>query len=159
MGTTLVVVLVHNNQIAVAHVGDSRLYSLSRKRGLEQVTLDHEVGQREILRGVEPAIAYARPDAYQLTQALGPRDENYIHPDVQFFELNEDTLLVLVSDGVSDNGLLEQHWQNHLEPLLSSGTSLQRGVSDLIALANEYNGHDNITAVLIRLKVRPKLEQ
>jgi protein phosphatase len=159
MGTTLVIVLLYNNYIAIAHVGDSRLYSFSRKRGLEQVTLDHEVGQREILRGVEPAIAYARPDAYQLTQALGPRDENYVHPDVQFLELNEDTLLVLVSDGVSDNGLLEQHWQSHLDPLLSSATSLQRGVSELIALANEYNGHDNITAVLIRLKVRPKLEQ
>jgi protein phosphatase len=158
MGTTLVLVLVHNNQIAVAHVGDSRLYSFSRKRGLEQVTLDHEVGQREILRGVEPAIAYARPDAYQLTQALGPRDENYVNPDVSFVELNEDTLLILVSDGVSDNGLLEQHWETHIEPLLNSGSSLERGVSELIELANQYNGHDNITVVLVRLKVRPKLE-
>ncbi len=159
MGTTLLIVLVYNTQVAVAHVGDSRLYSLGRKRGMQQVTLDHEVGQREILRGVEPEIAYARPDAYQLTQALGPRDENFVNPDVQFLELNEDTLLLLVSDGLSDNGLLEQHWQTHLEPLLNTGTSLQRGVSDLIDLANQYNGHDNITAVLIRLKVRPKLEQ
>lgn len=158
MGTTLVLVLVHNNQISVAHVGDSRLYSFSRKRGLEQVTLDHEVGQREILRGVEPAIAYARPDAYQLTQALGPRDENYVNPDVSFVELNEDTLLILVSDGVSDNGLLEQYWETHIEPLLNTGASLERGVSELIELANQYNGHDNITVVLVRLKVRPKLE-
>jgi protein phosphatase len=158
MGTTLVLVLVHNTQIAVAHVGDSRLYRLARQQGLAQVTLDHEVGQREILRGVEAEIAYARPDAYQLTQALGPRDENFVHPDIRFFELNEDTLLLLVSDGVSDNGLLEHHWQTHLEPLLTSGNSLQRGVSELIDLANQYNGHDNITAILIRLKVRPKLE-
>jgi protein phosphatase len=158
MGTTLVLVLVRNNQMTVAHVGDSRLYSFSRKRGLEQVTLDHEVGQREILRGVEPAIAYARPDAYQLTQALGPRDENYVNPDVSFVELNEDTLLILVSDGVSDNGLLEQHWETHIEPLLNTGASLERGVSELIELANQYNGHDNITVVLVRLKVRPKLE-
>lgn len=158
MGTTLVLVLLYNTQIAIAHVGDSRLYSLSRTQGLSQMTLDHEVGQREILRGVEPEIAYARPDAYQLTQALGPRDENYVNPNVQFFDLNEDTLLLLVSDGVSDNALLEEHWQTHLEPLLTSGNSLQRGVSELIDLANQYNGHDNITAVMIRLKVRPKLE-
>ncbi len=158
MGTTLVLVLLYNTQIAIAHVGDSRLYSLNRKQGLLQMTLDHEVGQREILRGVEPEIAYARPDAYQLTQALGPRDENYVNPDVQFFDLNEDTLLLLVSDGVSDNALLEEHWQTHLEPLVTSGKSLQRGVSELIDLANQYNGHDNITAVMIRLKVRPKLE-
>ncbi|MEH2069193.1 MAG: serine/threonine phosphatase [Nostoc sp.] len=158
MGTTLVMLLIQDTQAAVAHVGDSRLYRLTRKQGLKQVTVDHEVGQREITRGVEASIAYARPDAYQLTQALGPRDENSINPDVGFFEINEDTLLVLASDGLSDNDLLETHWQTHLEPLLSSGANLERGVTELIDLANQYNGHDNITAILIRAKVRPNLE-
>ncbi|MFW9261894.1 serine/threonine phosphatase [Nostoc sp. CALU 546] len=158
MGTTLVMLLIQDTEAAVAHVGDSRLYRLTRKRGLEQVTVDHEVGQREITRGVEASIAYARPDAYQLTQALGPRDESSINPDVGFFEINEDTLLLLVSDGLSDNDLLETHWQTHLEPLLSSGANLERGVTDLIDLANQHNGHDNITGILIRAKVRPNLE-
>ncbi|MCC5606703.1 serine/threonine phosphatase [Nostoc sp. CHAB 5834] len=158
MGTTLVMLLIQDTQVAVAHVGDSRLYRLTRKRGLEQVTVDHEVGQREITRGVEASIAYARPDAYQLTQALGPRDEKSINPDVGFFEINEDTLLLLVSDGLSDNDLIETHWQTHLEPLLSSGANLERGITDLIDLANQHNGHDNITGILIRAKVRPNLE-
>ncbi len=159
MGTTLVLLLVQNNQVAIAHVGDSRLYRLTRKGGIQQLTVDHEVGQREILRGVEPSIAYARPDAYQLTQALGPRDENFINPDVQFLELSEDTLLLLASDGLTDNDLVEQHWHTHLEPLLSSRANLEAGVNELIDLANQYNGHDNITAVLVRAKVRPNLEQ
>ncbi|MBV9385824.1 MAG: serine/threonine phosphatase [Chroococcidiopsidaceae cyanobacterium CP_BM_ER_R8_30] len=159
MGTTLVMVLLQNTKIAVAHVGDSRLYRLSRRQGLEQLTVDHEVGQREISRGVEPEIAYGRPDAYQLTQALGPRDENFVKPDVKFLELNEDTLLLLASDGLSDNGLLEEKWQTHLQPLLSSSKSLEQGASELIDLANQYNGHDNITAVLIRVKVRPDMQQ
>ena len=159
MGTTLVMVLLQSTHVAVAHVGDSRLYRLSHKQGLEQVTVDHEVGQREILRGIEPEIAYGRPDAYQLTQALGPRDKNFINPDVQFLELHEDTLLLLASDGLSDNDLIEQHWQTHLEPLLSSEASLKRGVSDLIDLANQYNGHDNITAVAIRVRVGPCHEE
>ncbi|MEH1765209.1 MAG: serine/threonine phosphatase [Nostoc sp.] len=158
MGTTLVMLLIQDTQAAVAHVGDSRLYRVTRKQGLEQVTVDHEVGQREITRGVEASIAYARPDAYQLTQALGPRDENSIDPDVGFFDINEDTLLLLASDGLSDNDLLETHWQTHLDPLLSSGANLERGVTDLIELANQYNGHDNITGILIRAKVRPNLE-
>jgi protein phosphatase len=158
MGTTLVILLIQGNQAAVAHVGDSRLYRLTRKQGLEQITVDHEVGQREIARGVEQSIAYARPDAYQLTQALGPRDRHSINPDVEFFEINEDTLVLLASDGLSDNNLLEIHWQTHLEPLLSSGANLERGVTDLIDLANQYNGHDNITGILIRAKVRPNLE-
>lgn len=156
MGTTLVIALIQDTQVAVAHVGDSRLYLLSRQRGLEQVTTDHEVGQREILRGIEPDIAYGRPDAYQLTQALGPREASYVNPDVQFLELSEDTLLILTSDGLSDNDLLEHHWHTHLEPLISSEASLDQGLANLVDLANHYNGHDNITAILIRAKVRPK---
>ncbi|MDJ0733962.1 MAG: serine/threonine phosphatase [Nostocaceae cyanobacterium] len=155
MGTTLVMVLIQNNQVAVAHVGDSRLYSLTRKQGVQQITIDHEVGQREIARGVEANLAYARPDAYQLTQALGPRDESTINPDVKFLQINEDTLFVLVSDGLSDNDLITTHWETHLLPLLSSSSNLESGVKELIDLANKYNGHDNITAVLIRAKVRP----
>ncbi len=159
MGTTLVLLLIQDTQAAVAHVGDSRLYRLTRKQELEQVTVDHEVGQREISRGVDKSVAYGRPDAYQLTQALGPRDENFIVPDVQFLEINEDTLFLLASDGLSDNDLLENHWRTHLEPLLNSGANLENGVRELIDLANNYNGHDNITAVVIKAKVRPNLEQ
>jgi protein phosphatase len=154
MGTTLVMLLVQDTHVAVAHVGDSRLYCLTR-RGLEQITIDHEVGQREIMRGVEPSIAYGRPDAYQLTQALGPRDENLIDPDVRFFQINEDSLFILASDGLTDNNLLETNWQTHLKPLLSSNANLERGARELIDLANKCNGHDNITAVLVRAKVRP----
>jgi protein phosphatase len=156
MGTTLVMMLLQDNKIAIAHVGDSRLYGLTRGRGLEKLTVDHEVGQREIQRGVEPAIAYSRPDAYQLTQALGPRDENFIKPDVKFIGLEEDTLLILGSDGLTDNDLLESNWQKYLAPLLSSSANLEKGVQDLIDFANEYNGHDNITAVLVRAKVGAK---
>ncbi|KAB8316605.1 serine/threonine phosphatase [Tolypothrix campylonemoides VB511288] len=159
MGTTLIMVLIQDTHAVVAHVGDSRLYRVTPKRGLEQITVDHEVGQREISRGVEPSVAYSRPDAYQLTQALGPRDEHLIIPDVQFLEINEDSLFVLASDGLSDNDLLRIHWQTHLAPLLSSSANLESGVQALIDLANHYNGHDNITAVLIRARVRPNLEQ
>jgi serine/threonine protein phosphatase PrpC len=159
MGTTLVMMLIQNTKAVIAHVGDSRLYCLTRKRGLEQLTMDHSVGQREIMRGVEPEIAHARLDAVQLTQALGPRSEQFINPDVKFLDLNEDTLFVLCSDGLSDNDLLDDHWQTHLAPLLSSRANLDQGIFQLIELANEHNGHDNITAVLIRVKVRPNFEQ
>lgn len=159
MGTTLAMMLVHNTNAVVAHVGDSRAYRLTRKRGLEQLTMDHEVGQREVNRGVPREIAYSRPDAYQLTQALGPRNEQFVNPDIEFFELNEDTLFILCSDGLSDNELIEKHWQTHLAPLLSSRANLDQGILQLIELANEHNGYDNITAILIRVKVRPNFEQ
>jgi protein phosphatase len=74
-------------------------------------------------------------------------------------ELNEDLLLLLCSDGLTDNDLLETHWRTHIEPLVSSQTNLEQGVNQLIDLANNYNGHDNITAIAIRAKVRPNLDQ
>jgi protein phosphatase len=159
MGTTLAMALLQNNKLAIAHVGDSRIYRFTARNGLEQIMVDHEVGQREIQRGVQEAIAYARPDAYQLTQALGPRDENGIKPDVSFLELNEDMLLLLCSDGLTDNDLLETYWESHLTPLLSGQMSLDIGVGHLIELANQHNGHDNITAIAIRLRFMSSVSQ
>jgi len=159
MGTTLAMALVQNNRLAIAHVGDSRIYRFTARNGLEQIMVDHEVGQREMQRGVTEGVAYARPDAYQLTQALGPRDENGIKPDINFLELNEDMLLLLCSDGLTDNDLLETYWESHLTPLLSGQMSLDIGVSHLIELANQHNGHDNITAIAIRLRFTSSLNQ
>ncbi|MCT7971924.1 serine/threonine phosphatase [Laspinema olomoucense] len=156
MGTTLVMVLVQDQNVAVAHVGDSRLYRFTPSQGLHQVTVDHEVGQREIQRGVDPETAYLRPDAYQLTQALGPRNEDFVSPDVQFFKIEEDTLLILASDGLTDNDLLETHYLTHVEPLLNPEMPLEPGVKALIDLGNQYNGHDNITAIAVRALVRER---
>ncbi len=153
MGTTLVAVLVQDTKFAVVHVGDSRLYRLRKGQTLEKITSDHEVGQREIKRGVDPETAYSRPDAYQLTQAIGPRDGSYLKPDVQFLDLCEDTLLILASDGLTDNDLLETHWPATLEPLFNPQANLDQGVAELIELGNKRNGHDNITAIIIRAQV------
>lgn len=158
MGTTLVLAMVHNTQVAIAHVGDSRVYQITRKRGLEQITLDHEVGQRQIQRGVDPQIAYSHPNAHQLTQALGPRSSSLVHPDIQFIEVNEDLLLLLCSDGLSDKNFLEKHADTYLVPLISSKANLEQGMNELIAAANKHNGHDNITGLLVRLKVRPMIQ-
>lgn len=157
MGTTLVMLLVQDLSAAVVHVGDSRLYSFCKRLGLRQLTSDHEVGQREINRGIEPDIAYARPDAYQLTQALGPRHQEDVKPAIAYHDIAEDTLFLLCSDGLSDKDLLDRYETTHIAPLLSSKTNLENGLAELIDLANEENGHDNITAVLTRLKLRPDM--
>jgi protein phosphatase len=159
MGTTLVMALVQDTKVAIAHVGDSRAYRVTRKKKAEQITIDHEVGQREIQRGVEPEIAYGRPDAYQLTQALGPRNNDFVQPDICFFDINEDTVLLLCSDGLCDNDLVETSSDTYLSPLLSSRVNLDQELLKLIDFANQHNGHDNITAVAIQIKVRPNMEQ
>ncbi|MEL6816242.1 MAG: serine/threonine phosphatase [Cyanobacteria bacterium J06598_3] len=157
MGTTLVVVLLQGTEAVVAHVGDSRLYQHSRRVGLRQITTDHEVGQREIARGVPHDIAYARPDAYQLTQALGPRGSADLKPSVSYLNFSEDTLLLLCSDGLSDNSLVEDYLSSHIDPILRGRKDLNMGLDELIELANEVNGHDNISAVAVRLKVSPDM--
>ncbi|MEL7331762.1 MAG: serine/threonine phosphatase [Cyanobacteria bacterium J06560_2] len=159
MGTTLVVVLLQGTSAVVAHVGDSRLYRHSRRTGLSQVTTDHEVGQREIERGIDPEIAYARPDAYQLTQALGPRGKEDLAPSVSYLSFSEDTLLLLCSDGLSDNDVVEDYLDSHIDPLLRGKKTLDTGIDELVQLSNEVNGHDNITAVAALLKVSPDLEK
>lgn len=157
MGTTLVMMVVKDTTMAIAHVGDSRIYRITRKNGLEQLTVDHEVGQQAILNGLEPEVAYARPDAYQLTQALGPHSSTYIQPDVKISEIEEDCLILLCSDGISDNDFVEEHWQELLLPYVSSSQDVDRGLRKMMEAANEYNGHDNLTGVLVRLKVRPQI--
>lgn len=158
MGTTLVMTLVEGTKVAIAHVGDSRIYRVTRKWGLEQLSTDHSVAQVEIQNGVDAEIAFARPDAFQLTQALGPRDNNFVHPDIDFLDVKEDTLIVMCSDGVSDNQLIENNWQSHFLPLISSKSNLEEGLLQIIDLGNQVNGHDNLTCILVRIKVQPNLE-
>jgi protein phosphatase len=153
MGTTLILAMLQDTQFRFAHVGDSRLYRYTHHRGLEQLTVDHEVGQRAISRGVAPEIAYTLPSAYQLTQALGPRASQMLKPDIQSVTLTEDSLFLLCSDGMTDHGVLELHQENYVKPLLDFYNSLEEGVSRLIDLANAENGHDNITVLAIRAKL------
>lgn len=158
MGTTLVLLLLQGSEAVVAHVGDSRLYQYTRRTGLQQITTDHEVGQREMQQGIPHDIAYGRPDAYQLTQALGPRGKEDLRPSVSYLSFSEDTLLLLCSDGLSDNNLVEDHLESHIDPLLRGKKELETGINDLIDLGNEVNGHDNISAIAIRLKVSPNMD-
>ena len=158
MGTTLVMGLLDNNKFAIAHVGDSRAYKITRKSGLELLTTDHCVAQTEIRQGVAPEIAFARADAFQLTQALGPRENAFVHPEINFMDIKEDTLFLMCSDGLYDNDLLENNYKKLLLPLISSGSDLDEGIAEIIDFANEVNGHDNITCVLVRIKVQPNLD-
>ncbi|WP_448527077.1 serine/threonine phosphatase [Parathermosynechococcus lividus] len=157
MGTTLVMALVDNYHLRLGYVGDSRIYRFTKRQGLEQLTVDHEVGQRLIQQGVEPEIAYGRPDAYQLTQALGPRNNQSVAPEVMDITIDEDTLVLLCSDGLSDNRCLETHIISHILPMLDFSVPLSQTLHKLIEMGNEVNGHDNLTAIALRFKLRSAL--
>lgn len=150
MGTTAVVVMVCNSHIRYVHIGDSRLYQLTRQNGLQQLTTDHNAYQRALHRGYSPEEAQAYGP--QLTKALGPWSGEFLHPQTQTMTVEEDTVLLLCSDGLSDLDLLEKHAHSHLMGMLDFRTDLTNGMDQLMALANQKNGHDNITAIAVRLR-------
>jgi serine/threonine protein phosphatase PrpC len=163
MGTTLVVLGIHDLDVVIAHVGDSRIYKVTNRTNLEseskleaeaepkleQITRDHEVLNQLIDLGIEPEIAQSRPDAHQLTQALGPNPSDRLEPSIEFFTLTEPTLFLLCSDGLCDNDAIDDNWRSHLLPILNKEVDLQTGLDRLIELGNNVNGHDNLTAVLV----------
>jgi serine/threonine protein phosphatase PrpC len=170
MGTTLVMLAIHDLKVAIAHVGDSRIYKITNcssleiennseepllksepklEPKLEQITRDHEVLNQLLDLGVDLEVAQASPDAHQLTQALGPNTSDHLKPSIQHFSLTEPTLFLLCSDGLCDNDVIEQNWRSHLLPILNKENDLQTGLDSLIELGNNVNGYDNLTAILI----------
>ncbi|NUN65339.1 hypothetical protein HCU40_11365 [Pseudanabaena biceps] len=152
MGTTLALVALHDANLVVAHVGDSRVYRVTanaQEPQLEQLTRDHAVFNQLIDHGFEAEVALARPDAYQLTQALGPNSTSLLEPTINFYTLTERTLFLLCSDGLCDNNIVEDHWRSHLLPIFNQEIDMQIGLDNLIELGNQMNGHDNLTAILI----------
>jgi serine/threonine protein phosphatase PrpC len=161
MGTTLVVLGIHDLDVVIAHVGDSRIYkvtnspnlesesNLEAEPKLEQITRDHEVLNQLLDLGIEPEVAQSRPDAHQLTQALGPNPSDRLEPSIDYFTLTESSLFLLCSDGLCDNDAIDDNWRSHLLPVLNKEVDLQTGLDRLIELGNNVNGHDNLTAVLV----------
>jgi serine/threonine protein phosphatase PrpC len=151
MGTTLVMLALHDLDMVIAHIGDSRIYKITNtlEPKLEQLTRDHEVLNQLLDLGMEFENAITRSDAHQLTQALGPNSNDRIEPSIQSLTLSETTLFLLCSDGLCDNDVIENNWRSHLLPILNQEINLQTGLDNLIDLGNHLNGHDNLTAILI----------
>lgn len=161
MGTTLVMAVIPrphgqpSNEVYVVHVGDSRLYCVTNNN-LRQVTLDDDVATRETTLGYNfYAYSSQRIDGGALIQALGTRGSDMLVPRVQRFFIDEDSVLLLCSDGLSDFDRVEQIYDDYLLPILTEDKPLARSSQDLIDRANELNGHDNITVALMRCRFAP----
>lgn len=155
MGTTLVMALGHRHQLYVTHVGDSRAYRITPS-GCYQVTVDDDLATREVRLGYAMyRQALNQNGSGSLVQALGMSASSMLHPTVQRFVLDEDCLFLLCSDGLSDRNRVEQHWQTVLLPVLTGQLDLPTAAQQLVAIANEQNGHDNVTVGLVHCVVAP----
>jgi serine/threonine protein phosphatase PrpC len=99
MGTTLTALVIHNDSIALLHVGDSRCYRL-RGNTIEQLSNDHTVIQELLSQGaITPTEALDHPQRSVLTQAL--MGEGNVVPTLQLFDAKEGDRYLLCSDGLS----------------------------------------------------------
>jgi protein phosphatase len=161
MGTTLVLAIAPrphgkpSKEIYIVNVGDSRAYWITPQNCC-QITLDDDVATRETTLGYNfYAYSAQRLDGGALIQALGTRPSNALLPRVQRFNIDEDCLLLLCSDGLSDYDRVEELWKNHLRPVLLDDTPLDQACHNLVDQANTLNGHDNVTVALMRCRLSP----
>ncbi len=147
MGTTLVALAVVENDdgtsgLAVAHIGDSRLY-LYRDKALSQVTVDHSLVQELIDEGqISQAQAAVHPQRHVLTRALGV--EPAVDVDViQIAPENNDRYL-LCSDGLPREASDDQ-----IAAILSRFPDPSEAARELVELANSRGGSDNVTVVVV----------
>jgi protein phosphatase len=145
MGTTCTALVILNGQAFCAHVGDSRLY-LIRDGEIYLMTEDHSAVREMVRRGlISAAAARHHEDRNIILRALGT------HPEVKImlwdkpFQARPADQFVLCSDGLSS--LVED------EEIRRAAIPAEPGAAcaNLIALAKERGGHDNITVGLIRL--------
>jgi protein phosphatase len=146
----------NTHELYLASVGDSRAYWITRNY-CQLLTVDDDVASREVrfARSLYRK-ALQRPDAYALTQALGTKDGEFLRFVIQRFILEEDGILLLCSDGLSDNNLVENHWQEYAVPVLKGEISPEDAAYNWINLANQKNGHDNTSVVLTHCRVSPE---
>jgi serine/threonine protein phosphatase PrpC len=145
MGTTLTAVYVGEQEVAIAHVGDSRAYCL-REGELLRLTDDHSLVDELMRQGrLTPEEAVEHPQRSVITRALGP--EGTVDVDTRSFRARSGDVYLLCSDGLTTMLAEEQ-----ILALLLANPRLRDAGEALIAAANEAGGRDNITVVLIRLE-------
>lgn len=146
MGSTFIACTVSGDFAYVAHIGDSRVYKLSKGK-FSQVTTDHSYVAEMVKAGkITPEEARNHPQRNVITRALGT-DSNVIS-DGLIVPIRYGDMLLMCTDGLT--GMLED---NEIESILKrEDLNIEEKVNSLINSANEKGGYDNITVVLITIE-------
>jgi serine/threonine protein phosphatase PrpC len=141
-GSTVVALLVFDQNFVVIWAGDSRLYRLRDGR-LEQLTRDHSYVQELVERGeLAPEQAREHPLASRITRAIGA----YRQPQLEVVDgrLERDDVFLLCSDGLS--GMVD----DATIAAILIGTEPHAAADRLIEAALAGGGHDNVSAIVVR---------
>jgi PPM family protein phosphatase len=145
MGTTVTAAYVGEQEVTIAHVGDSRAYVL-RGGELTRLTRDHSLVGELVARGkLTEEQAETHPQRSVITRALGPEPD--VQVDVQVYQARAGDLFMVCSDG-----LTSMVPEARVREILEAAGSLEEAGRELIAAANDAGGRDNITVILFRLE-------
>ena len=141
MGTTLEICLIYNNKAYIGHVGDSRIYRV-RKQFIRKLTQDHSYVQKLVKEGtITKEQAEHHPQKNTLMKALGCNA--FVEPDVMVKGFLKDDIIIMCSDGLSN--LVDQETIYEM-----ASKNIEQGTKDLVQLAKDRGGYDNITVVIIK---------
>ncbi len=144
MGTTLVVGVFQGSKLVLGHIGDSRCYRL-RAGEFTQITRDHSLLQEQIDAGLL-TVEQAATSSYKnlVTRALGVDDT--VALELNEYDVEVGDIYLMCSDGLSD--MVEDP---ELGSVLLGQQSMDLVVDQLVALANDHGGRDNISVLLVQV--------
>ncbi|MCP5269146.1 MAG: Stp1/IreP family PP2C-type Ser/Thr phosphatase [Zoogloeaceae bacterium] len=145
MGTTLVLGLFYDNRLTVAHIGDSRLYRL-RDGVIESLTRDHSLLQEQIDAGMI-SVEEARHSQNKnlVTRAVGVDPE--VEVELHDYDTAPGDIYLLCSDGLND--MVEDEEISMTLQVL--GANLELAATQLIEMANDNGGRDNVSVILVKV--------
>jgi len=145
MGTTVVTAVFYGDRLTAANVGDSRMYRL-RGDVLTHVTEDHSLIQEQVRRGLLTADD-ARNSAIKnlVTRALGVEPD--VEPDIVEDITQPGDMYMMCSDGLTDVVPDEAIRLT----MTQDANDMRKIASQLVQLANDAGGPDNISVILIRV--------
>jgi len=148
MGSTIVAALVRGNSLAIANVGDSRIY-LVRGGTIQQLTQDHSLVMEQVRRGYI-TLEQAQQSEMQniILRALGA--EEVVEADIEDLVTLPGDILIMASDG-----LTRYVPEEDILKTVQCRRDLQQACGELVRKARECGGDDNITCLLIRLVEQP----
>ncbi|MEA5552334.1 PP2C family serine/threonine-protein phosphatase [Anabaena cylindrica UHCC 0172] len=143
----------NTHELYLANVGDSRAYWIT-PHYCQLLTIDDDLATREVQMGQSLyRQAMQTPNANALTQALGTKEAESLHFSIQRFILEEDGILLLCSDGLSDHNWVEKSWRDYAIPILTGKLSVEDAAQKWVKLANEKNTQDNTSVVLTLCRI------
>ncbi len=145
MGTTLALVRFGADAVALAHVGDSRVYRL-RAGKLTLLTRDDSLLSEQVDQGlISAGQSAASHNRHLITAALGLRRPLVAHFREENIEIGD--IFLVCSDGLHD-----MVGDDDIELILKSlHMNLPLAAHHLVQLANDHGGFDNISVVLARV--------